>query len=163
MVSILSTRASDHPRRARPNRACKPFGSRGEERRHRRRSAGRTQPYASDLARSLRSEKLLTLIVVLPITTLTALSPVQPLQSRIDRSRRAPERACHFCSGHVTLRHFQELLFFLLCPTRRRASRSRHSEPLRWAPAPRCPFCKNRSPSGVVVNFVPRMNQTVTH
>jgi hypothetical protein len=158
MVSILSTRASDHPRRARPNRACKPFGSRGEERRHRRRSAGRTQPYASDLARSQRAEKLLTGLqptcapatqlainvgvselsaaiagagLIDPIKILTALSPVQPLQSRIDRSRRAPERACHFCSGHVTLRHLYELLFFLLCPTRRRTSRSGHFEPLR--------------------------------
>jgi hypothetical protein len=43
---------------------------------------------------------------LIKLLSLTALSPVRPLQSRIDRSRRALERACHFCSGHITLRHF---------------------------------------------------------
>jgi len=62
---------------------------------------------------------------------LSAGSPIQALQSRIDRSRCALERACHFWGGHFTVRHLYQLLFFLLCPTRRRTSWSGHFETLR--------------------------------
>jgi len=61
---------------------------------------------------------------------LSAGSPIQALQSRIDRSRCALERACHFWGGHFTVRHLYQLLFFLLCPTRRRTSWSGHFETL---------------------------------
>jgi hypothetical protein len=62
---------------------------------------------------------------------LNALFPIQALQPRIDGSSRALERACDFSGCHFSFRHFNELLFFLLCPRLRRPSRLDHVRPLR--------------------------------